>query len=41
MNRRQFLPQSGAAVAAAISLPAILHAAEAPRRIPIGFFGAT
>ena len=40
MNRRQFL-SSTAAVTAALSAPSPLRAAESPRRIPIGFLGAT
>lgn len=40
MNRRQFLNTSAAATAALAVLPAA-HAAEAPRRIPIGFLGVT
>lgn len=40
MNRRQFL-SSTAAVTAALSTPLPLRAAESPRRIPIGFLGAT
>lgn len=40
MNRRQFL-SSTAAVTAALSVPSPLRAADSPRRIPIGFLGAT
>lgn len=40
MNRRTFL-SSSAAVTAALSMPSSLRAAEPPRRIPIGFLGAT
>ena len=38
MNRREFLTAAATAILAA---PPVLRAAESPRRIPIGFFGAT
>jgi predicted dehydrogenase len=40
MNRREFL-SAAATATAALSMPPSLTAAEAPRRIPIGFLGAT
>ena len=40
MNRREFL-SSTVAAPAVLSTPLVLPAAESPRRIPIGFFGAT
>jgi predicted dehydrogenase len=40
MNRRHFLATSATATAI-LSAPLALHAADAPRRIPIGFLGAT
>jgi predicted dehydrogenase len=40
MNRRRFLSTT-AATAAALSVPRTLRATESPRRIPIGFLGAT
>ncbi len=40
MNRRKFLSTTAAATAV-FSTPLALRAAEAPRRIPIGFLGAT
>ena len=40
MNRRQFL-STAATATAVLSTPLGIHAAEASRRIPIGFLGAT
>lgn len=40
MNRREFLTATAAATAA-LAAPLVLRAADAPRRIPIGFLGAT
>jgi predicted dehydrogenase len=40
MNRREFLTSTAAATAV-FTTPLSLRAAESPRRIPIGFFGAT